>query len=134
MGAKPTDPTSKPCHRLQYTGVFTGIYEALTSMNRIEYTIYFKDPPMMTVKEEYLIYDYVGLISSVGGTLGICVGISFYGISEDIVGCMVAGVRILRSKKEKRKREKAKRRREKRNKSQTKISKTKHTLKIRGKS
>ena len=57
---------------------------------------------MMTVKEEYLIYDYLGLISSVGGTLGICAGISFYGISEDMVGCMVAGVNwILRSKKEK---------------------------------
>ena len=49
-----------------------------------------------------LTYDYMGLISSVGGTLGICVGISLYGISEDIVGCMVAGVNwILRSKKEK---------------------------------
>ena len=37
-----------------------------------------------------------------GDTLGICAGISFYGISEDMVGCMVAGVNwILRSKKEK---------------------------------
>ena len=104
LGAKPTDPTSKPCQRLQYTGVFTGIYGALTSMNRIEYTIYLKDPPMMTVKEEYLIYDYVGLISSVGGTLGICVGISFYGISEDMVGCMVGGINwILRSQNRKEK-------------------------------
>ena len=61
-------------------------------MNRIEYTIYFKDPPMMTVKEEYLIYDYVGFISSVGGILGICVGISFYGISENLVGLVTIGI------------------------------------------
>ena len=40
---------------------------------------------MTTVKEEYLMYDYVGLVSSVGGTLGICVGISFYGVIETIL-------------------------------------------------
>ena len=36
--SKPTDPTSKPCHRLQCTGVDRK-YEGFTGMNRIEYAI-----------------------------------------------------------------------------------------------
>ena len=31
----------------------------------------------MSAKEEYLIYDVVSFISSVGGTLGLCIGFSF---------------------------------------------------------
>ena len=66
--------------------------ETITAINKIEYKLKFKDPPMMTVREEYLIYDYVGLISSVGGILGICIGISFYGISESLVGFIDTGI------------------------------------------
>ena len=86
---KPTDPTSKPCHRLQYTRITS---KGTTEINKIEYNLLFKDPPMMTVKEEYLIYDFVGLISSVGGILGICVGISLYGITETLVNFMMVGM------------------------------------------
>ena len=39
-------------------------------------------PPMMTeVIEEYLIFDMVGMIGSVGGTLGMCIGFSFSGVT-----------------------------------------------------
>ena len=31
----------------------------------------------MSVKEEYLIYDMVSMISAIGGTMGLCVGFSF---------------------------------------------------------
>ena len=55
---------------------------------------------MMTVKEEYLIYDYVGLISSVGGTLGICVGFSFYNVSSRIVGWLGLGIKIVTKKRQ----------------------------------
>ena len=45
----------------------------------------FMDPPLVTVKEEYLVYDGVALISSVGGLLGICVGVSFHGFSSGVL-------------------------------------------------
>ena len=32
---------------------------------------------MLIVKEEYLIYDILALIGAVGGTMGICIGVSF---------------------------------------------------------
>ena len=35
------------------------------------------DPPRTTVREEYLIYDMVALISAIGGTMGLCIGFSF---------------------------------------------------------
>ena len=87
--AKPTDPTSRPCRRVHYIGVTS---KGMAKSKRISYYLVFKDPSMITVKEEYLIYDRVGLISSVGGILGICVGISFYGISENLVGLMMVGM------------------------------------------
>ena len=33
----------------------------------------------MKVEEEYLIKDFVGMIGSIGGTLGLCIGFSFLG-------------------------------------------------------
>ena len=36
---------------------------------------------MAKVKEEYLIYDTVSMISVVGGFMGLCVGFSFYDTS-----------------------------------------------------
>ena len=50
--------------------------------NRATFILKFLEDFTMSVKEEYLLYDYVGFISSVGGTLGICVGISIYGFIE----------------------------------------------------
>ena len=35
------------------------------------------DPPHVVVKEEYLIFDFVSMISAIGGTLGLCIGFSF---------------------------------------------------------
>ena len=78
----------KPCKRIHYKGM-TNIdpsgYGLEKKFNQASCRLQFKDPPMTTVKEEYLMYDYVGLVSSVGGTLGICVGISFYGVIETIL-------------------------------------------------
>ena len=37
------------------------------------------------VKEEYLIYDLLSMIGSVGGTMGLCIGFSFANLS----GCFI---------------------------------------------
>ena len=38
------------------------------------------------VKEENLIYDWVAMISAIGGTFGLCVGFSFYNLSNYFIG------------------------------------------------
>ena len=48
---------------------------------RLEFAI----PPRVSVREEYLIYDSVALISAIGSTLGIFIGFSFGGISGQIL-------------------------------------------------
>ena len=71
---------------LQYTAetFYERIYKRdyqLIKYNRTEYKIKlnyeFASPETVTVYEEYLIYDTVGMIGSVGGTLGMCIGFSF---------------------------------------------------------
>ena len=49
--------------------------------DRLEFAI----PPRVSVREEYLIYDSVALISAIGGTLGIFIGFSFGGMSGQIL-------------------------------------------------
>ena len=37
----------------------------------------FLTPARVTVKEEYLIYDLVAVVSAIGGTMSLCIGFSF---------------------------------------------------------
>ena len=46
---------------------------------------------MAKVKEEYLIFDTVSMISVVGGFMGLCVGFSFY----DTSGALLRGLEFL---------------------------------------
>ena len=50
--------------------------------NEVRSFIRFVKPSMVTVKEQYIIYDTVALISAIGGTMGLCIGVSFSGISS----------------------------------------------------
>ena len=56
-------------------------------------------PPEMTVKEEYLIYDMVSMISAIGGTMGLCVGFSFNDISSFVLDQMNAAINWAKSAK-----------------------------------
>ena len=37
----------------------------------------FAVPPLVIVKEEYVIYDAIAMIGAIGGTMGLCIGFSF---------------------------------------------------------
>ena len=50
------------------------------------FKILFPSPPKIDVHEEYLIYDVVAMVSSIGGTLGLCIGFSFYDLSKTFLG------------------------------------------------
>ena len=51
-------------------------------VNQAIFRISFSPPAKVSVKEEYLVYDAVAMISSLGGTLGLFVGFSFGGLTS----------------------------------------------------
>ena len=71
----------KECTKLQYFGVTNRFVDDQKS-NEAIYQVVFSSPPKVSVKEEYLIYDSVSMISSIGGTMGLCIGFSFYNLTN----------------------------------------------------
>ena len=71
------------CTTFQYTGsvIKEQFYEqdALEGVFLLKLYYSFDSPVSVTVHEEYLIYDMISLIGSVGGTLGIGIGFSVTG-------------------------------------------------------
>ena len=66
----------KPCKKLFYLGnVIRQSYTKTLNTSRLWY--HFSPPGNMILYEEYLVFDMISLISSVGGTLGLCIGFSF---------------------------------------------------------
>ena len=61
-----------------------------------------------TVYEEYLVYDIVSMIGSVGGTLGMCIGFSFTGMISFVIDFIENGIRIVEGKLTKQKLSKGK--------------------------
>ena len=47
--------------------------------------VIYSESPTRTFNKEYLIYDVPGLIGNIGGSLGLFMGISFYGAFSDIL-------------------------------------------------
>ena len=45
-------------------------------------------PRKVTVHEMYLLYDLVATIGAIGGTLGLCIGLSFYDIARVLFGSL----------------------------------------------
>ena len=70
------NPYPKSCMIIQYFGEVElkyqrdQKYEAYFSYN-------FAPPKTVMVHEEYLIYDTIGFLGSIGGALGLCIGFSF---------------------------------------------------------
>ena len=54
---------------------------------------------IMKVEEEFLIHDFVAMLSSIGGTLGMCIGFSFVGLSSFVLGHLQNFIGHLLSKK-----------------------------------
>ena len=71
-----TNVCLKSCSILQYSGKVQ-FNERHDDEHNVEFKYRFANPKSVKVHEEYLIYDGIGLIGSVGGTLGIFIGFSF---------------------------------------------------------
>ena len=68
------------CSILQYSGKVQYKEKHPYEQHYVELKYRFANPRSVKVHEEYLIYDRIGLIGSVGGTLGIFIGFSFTGV------------------------------------------------------
>ena len=71
----------KPCSILEYSGKLD-YWELKYDNPNNTMIIYlrFQSPEVLTIYEEYLIYDFNGMLGSIGGTLGLFVGFSFSSI------------------------------------------------------
>ena len=67
----------KPCTKLQYKGRHQTFNLEKNQSNTLVLAYRFANPPKMLVREEYLIYDGISMISAIGGTLGLFIGFSF---------------------------------------------------------
>ena len=72
----------RPCNILEYQGYKT-FEEELNAKKTVKLEYSFA--PQTSVQQEYLIFDVTGMIGSVGGTLGMCIGFSFSGITTMIL-------------------------------------------------
>ena len=71
--------TCKPCTKYDFSGMQTFENENVEKkyMHHKQLTYKFAYPQVLTIYQEYLIYDGIGMIGSVGGTLGMFIGFSF---------------------------------------------------------
>ena len=71
--------TCKPCTKYDYSGTKQFESENVEEiyMHHKMLTYRFAYPQVLTIYQEYLIYDGIGMIGSVGGTLGMFIGFSF---------------------------------------------------------
>ena len=77
----------KLCSTLQYSGD-ESIYKPLNDEDEtVAFHYKFTDfsPNLKTLYVEYLIYDAITMIGSVGGTLGMCIGFSFTGMISFLI-------------------------------------------------
>ena len=88
---------TKLCTTLEYSGEET--YNEKLRVNNITVAFgYFFSSNSTTVYEEYLIYDVISAIGSVGGTLGMCIGFSFTGLISYIIHLIQYRIMIIRIK------------------------------------
>ena len=76
---------------MEYQGYKT--FEEKKGNNKTVTLKYSFAPPFLTsVQQEYLIFDVTGMIGSVGGTLGMCIGFSFTGVTTTILDFIKARI------------------------------------------
>ena len=80
------DTCSKACTTFQYTGEMHSQFTGFTNNSRDVYIGYwFNYEDEVEVFEEYLIYEITSVIGSIGGTLGLFIGFSFFDVSAKLI-------------------------------------------------
>ena len=80
----------RPCVKIEYE---THVSDQTPTHNNqsVQFWMTFSHPPKVRVKEEYLLFDMVSMISAIGGTMGLCIGFSFGDVTKWIVAHIEQG-------------------------------------------
>ena len=78
---KKTVGFKRPCQILEYSGQ-TNFDMPRAPKDYIRLKFQFSPPVMTVFNQERLVFDTVGMLGSIGGTLGMCIGFSFSGITS----------------------------------------------------
>ena len=81
----------RSCHIKEYTGS-TKLLPGLNRPNTIIFTYFFSPPFLNYIYQEYILFDFLGLISAVGGTLGIFIGISILAVISSCFSYFVSWI------------------------------------------
>ena len=90
MNISKTNACPKQCKVLQYGGkvVYDDDYSWAPNWpnsNWAQFSYEIDPPKKVTVYQEYIVYDAIGIIGSVGGTFGLFIGFSFTGMISGII-------------------------------------------------
>ena len=76
----------QPCTKLSYRYKNSAYYSERLKV--VHFKMNYANPHKVIVNKEYLVYDLVGMISSIGGTLGLCIGFSFSQLANTLMRCL----------------------------------------------
>ena len=79
------DKCSKACTTFEYSGTIVTHPEVFNNSRSTGLGFWFNGENEMAVSEEYLIYEITGVIGSIGGTLGLFIGFSFFDMSTKLI-------------------------------------------------
>ena len=82
----------RPCKVIEYTGETTSD-NVKHSKNTFVMRFQFGSPGMTIHYTERLVFDLVGMVGSVGGTLGMCIGFSFSGLTSTVLDSIKSRVK-----------------------------------------
>ena len=92
---------STACTWLEYSWLTTQEFSHEEN-NTVTFYLQMGSPKNVSVDEEYLIYDFVAMIGAIGGTLGLCIGFSFFDSCGLIISYLEQGFEKLWTKRGKR--------------------------------
>ena len=82
------DTCSKACKTFQYTGTMKQFHNFINNSRDVQLSYWFNSENEVEVFEEYQIYEITSVIGSIGGTLGLFVGFSFFDISTKLINTL----------------------------------------------
>ena len=90
----------RPCSTLEYTGEEMSVYSIVSDYNTTAFEIYYRfgSPELVTMYNEYVVYDGIAIVGSVGGTLGMCIGFSFTNIVSILIKTFQSTIGIFQRK------------------------------------
>ena len=101
----------KLCNTVEYSSseIYNEEFKSIMSHNRGRASLYKNQNITMgfrykfshnstTIYEEYLVYDSISMIGSVGGTLGMCIGFSFTGLISPLINLLQQLMEFIKKK------------------------------------